>query len=177
MEINGFSEEKNDGRHRARLWAIGYSQIAGVDYQDNFAPVVNDVTFRLVMTLMLSNNWEADIVDVETAFLYGDLEEEIYMKIPEGLAKHLNKKFKDEDCFLLEKSIYGLVQVARQYYKKFIKVMTEELKFQKCLADSCLLMRKDENGTLVVCVYVDDTMCLGDRKAIVRNSEAFLNQG
>ena len=157
---------KNDGRHRAGLCAIGYSQIAGGDYQDNFAPVVNDVTFRLVMTLMLSNNWEADIVDVETVFLYGDLEEEIYMKIPEGLDRHLNKNFKNEDCFLLEKSIYGLVQAARQYYKKFIKVMTDELKFQKCLADSCLLMRKDENGTLVVCVYVDDTMCLGERKAI-----------
>ena len=60
---------KNDGRHRARLCAIGYTQVAGVDFQDNFASVINDVTFRLVMTLMLCNNWEADIVDVETAFL------------------------------------------------------------------------------------------------------------
>ena len=51
------------------------------------------------MTLMISNNWEADIVDVETAFLYGDLEEEIYMKIPQGLGSYLNKKFGDQDCF------------------------------------------------------------------------------
>ena len=82
---------KNDGRHRARLCAIGYTQVAGIDFQDNFAPVINDVTFRLVMALMISNNWEADIVDVETAFLYGDLEEEIYMKIPQGLGSYLKK--------------------------------------------------------------------------------------
>ena len=62
---------KNDGRHRARLCAIGYNQIAGVDFQDNFAPVINDVTFRIIMTLLITNNWDADIVDIERAFLYG----------------------------------------------------------------------------------------------------------
>ena len=66
---------KNDGRHRARLCALGYTQIAGIDHQDNFAPVINDVTFRVIMTLLVSNNWEADIVDIETAFLYGELKE------------------------------------------------------------------------------------------------------
>ena len=62
--------------------------------------------------------------------------------------------------------MYGLVQAARQYYKKFVKVMTEDLKFEKCYADACLLIRKDKSGTLVICVYVDDTLCLGDQKAI-----------
>ena len=58
--------------------------------------------------------------------------------------------------------MYGLVQAARQYYKKFVKVMTEDLNFEKCYADACLLIRKDKSGTLVICVYVDDTLCLGD---------------
>ena len=157
---------KNDGRHRARLCALGYTQIAGIDHQDNFAPVINDVTFRVIMTLLVSNNWEADIVDIETAFLYGELEEEIYIKVPEGLETYLDTMFGPDHCFLLNKAMYGLVQAARQFYKKFIKIMTKELGFEKCLADSCLLRRTNGNGTVLVCVYVDDTMCVGDRKAI-----------
>ena len=62
---------KNDGRHRARLCSIGYTQVAGVDHQENFAPVLNDVTFRIVTTFPISNKWYSDIVDIETAFIYG----------------------------------------------------------------------------------------------------------
>ena len=157
---------KNDGRHRARLCAIGYTQIAGVDFQDNFAPVVNDVAFRVAILLMLANDWDADIIDIETAFLYGDLDEEIYMKIPEGLDVYLEKEFDDDDCLLLIQTIYGLVQAARQYHKKFVEVMVKKLEFKKCMADTCLLKRIDEKGTVIICVYVDDILCIGDRKAI-----------
>ena len=157
---------KNDGRHRARLCAIGYTQVAGVDFQDNFAPVVNDVAFRIAIVMMLANSWDADIVDIETAFLYGDLEEEIYMKVPEGLSEHLETEFGNDDCLMLVQSIYGLVQAARQYYKKFINVMVTKLGFEKCMADSCLLKRSNDKGTLIICVYVDDILCIGDRSAI-----------
>ena len=116
---------KNDGSHRARLCAIGYTQIAGIDHQDNFAPVLNDVTFRLILTLLIEKQWEADIVDVETAFLYGDLEEEIYMEIPEGLNEFGKEKYDGDACFVLEKAMYGLVQAARQFYKKFIQVIVK----------------------------------------------------
>ncbi|KAL7563775.1 hypothetical protein ACA910_020459 [Epithemia clementina (nom. ined.)] len=56
---------KRDGIYRARLVALGYSQIPGIDFFDNFAPVVNDVTFRSILTLMIVENWESMIVDVE----------------------------------------------------------------------------------------------------------------
>ena len=65
------------------------------------------------MTLLVSNNWEADIVDIETAFLYGDLEEKIYIKVPEGLEKYLDTMFGPDHYFLLIKDMYGLVQAAR----------------------------------------------------------------
>ena len=115
---------------------------------------------------MLANGWDADIVDIETAFLYGDLEEEIYMKIPEGYADYLETEFDDNTCLLLVQTMYGLVQAARQYYKKFIEVMVTKLGFKKCMADPCLLKRKNEAGTLIVCVYVDDILCIVDRRAI-----------
>ena len=88
------------------------------------------------------------------------------MKIPEGLEEYLEKEFVKDDCFVLDKAMYGLVQAARQYYKKFIKIMTEDLGFKKYFADACLLQRETELGKVVVCVYVDDNMCIGDRSAI-----------
>ena len=67
---------KGNNVYRARLVALGYSQIPGLDHEDNFSPVVTEVTFRVALVMMLMNDWSSEIVDVETAFLYGDLEEE-----------------------------------------------------------------------------------------------------
>ena len=62
--------------------------------------------------------------------------------------------------------MYGLLQAARQYYKKFIKVIVTKLGFQKCLANACLLKQTNYKGTLIVCVYVDNILCIGKRVAI-----------
>lgn len=64
-------KKKGNGVYRSRLVALGYAQIAGIDHQDNFAPVVHETTFRLVMFLMLLKDWVAEIVGVETAFFMG----------------------------------------------------------------------------------------------------------
>ena len=158
---------KKNGVYRARLVALGYSQIAGIDHQDNYAPVVVDVTFRLVMVLALINDWKYEIVDVETAFLYGELEETIFMKIPEGINYYYDRDaYGAEDCFELTKSIYGLVQAARQFYKKLIRILTENMGFTKCLSDQCLLMKNNDDGVVIVCIYIDDTLCVGDQSAI-----------
>ena len=71
-----------DGYYRARLVACGYSEIAGVDYQENSSPVIHDMTYRIMIVLQIILKLESRIVDVETAFLHGDLEEEIYMDCP-----------------------------------------------------------------------------------------------
>ena len=63
-----------------------------------------------------------EIVDVATAFLYGDLVETIYMTIWEGLDRHVDQVFEDDDCVILDKSIYGLVQAARQFHKKLLRM-------------------------------------------------------
>ena len=70
---------KRDGSYRARLVALGYSQIPGVDYTDNFAPVAHDVSFRIALARMMVEKLDILVMDVETAFLYGDIEEEIFM--------------------------------------------------------------------------------------------------
>ena len=73
---------KKDGTYRARLVALGYSQIPGIDYTDNFAPVAHEVSFRMALARMMVEKLDSLVMDVETAFLYGDIEEEIFMKSP-----------------------------------------------------------------------------------------------
>ena len=71
---------KRDGTYRARLVVLGYSQIPGVDYTDNFAPVAHDVSFRIALARMMVEKLDSLVMDVETAFLYGEINEEIFMK-------------------------------------------------------------------------------------------------
>ena len=109
----------------------------GIDHKDYFSSVINEVTFRCVMVLMIQNNWISEIVDVVTAFLYGGLDEIIFMTIPEGLNQYLETTFEPDDCVILEKSIYRLVQAARQFHCKLIGKMTKDMGFSKCLGDEC----------------------------------------
>ena len=134
-------KKKRNGVYRARLVALGYAQIPGVDQKDNFAPVISEIAFRTILIMGLMYDWTFEIVDIKTAFLYGELEEEIYMKVPEGLSIFMGKEFSENECLILEKSIYGLVQAARQFHKKLIAVLIENMGFEKCIGDECLLMR------------------------------------
>jgi hypothetical protein len=78
-------KKKSNGVYRACLVALGYLQIPGVDYLANFSLVINEMTLQVVLLLMLKNYWKMELINVETAFLYGELEEKLYLKIPEGL--------------------------------------------------------------------------------------------
>ena len=158
-------KKKKDGRYRARLVALGYSQVPGEDYTDTHSPVVNDITFRIILVLMLIFGWETDVVDVTTAFLLGKMEEEVYMTVPEGLELVEDGWDIDEDCVQLLQTIYGTKQASRQYWKHFMSKMKKK-GFMISLIDPCLLMRKDNNGTVIIGVYVDDCLFVGDRKAV-----------
>ena len=74
--------------------------------------------FRYILVLWATYNWEAGIIDIETAFLYGDLEEEIYLHIPEGYREYSTSDLDGEACLLLDHAVYGLVQAALQFFKK-----------------------------------------------------------
>jgi Reverse transcriptase (RNA-dependent DNA polymerase) len=121
---------KDDRRYRARCVAKGYSQIPEKDFQENHAPVVADTTLHLLLVIKRIMKLEAGQFDIETAFLYGVLEEELWMEIPDGYAKYTkdthNKELNSKThCLKLTKAIYGLVQAARQWWKKFKDVLGE----------------------------------------------------
>ena len=139
--------------------ACGYSQIPGVDFTEHFAPVVNDVSFRIMLIAEIKWQLTSKIIDVETAFLHGNLDEEIYMNCPEGMPHEL------DECLLLQKTIYGLVQSARQYYKVFVQAL-KEIGFEGGFPDPCLWMRKSTKGIVILAIYVDDSYCCGHPEAI-----------
>ena len=104
--------------YHARLVAKGFSQIPGMDFTDNYSPVVNDVTFRAEVARMIIENLKGKVVDIDNAFLNGDLEHEIYMKIPEGYGEVINPRVDKEDGLILQKALYGFAQAAKQFWKK-----------------------------------------------------------
>jgi hypothetical protein len=163
---------KDDGRFRARTVAKGFSQIPGKDFQENHAPVVNDTTFHLVLTLKLLFGLESGQFDVETAFLYGDLDEELWMVFPDGYVDYLKEKHnKSYDasiyCLKLKKAIYGLVQAARQWWQKFKQAMLS-LNFKASIADPCLFTKSTKGQTTksFVLIYVDDGGIFGSKEDI-----------
>ena len=157
-------KEKKDGVFRARLVALGYNQVPGVDFTDNFSPVVSDETIKLLIVIMLKKNWDSMMMDIETAFLEGKLTEKIYMSIPEGL--ELLEQVDLDEFLEVGGSMYGLVQAGRIWYKLACAVLVKEGKMKKCDLDPCLFYRKNELGEVIASVYVDDIFSIGDKEAM-----------
>ena len=88
--------------------------MAVVDYTDNFAPVANDVSFRIALAMMMVEMQDSEVMDVETTFLYGEINEEIFMKSPVGM-EEIDPGSSSEDCYQLVKGIYGLCQAPENF--------------------------------------------------------------
>lgn len=101
-------------RHKARLVVKGYTQKEGVDFSETFSPVSTKDSFRIIMALVAHYDMELHQIDVKTAFLNGELEEEIYMQQPEGFIQVGNEHL----VCRLKRSIYGLKQASRQCCEK-----------------------------------------------------------
>ena len=161
---------KKDGRHRARLVAKGYDQVAGIDFFFNFAPVMTDVTLRVLLCLWISNEWYAIQGDVKTAFLNGELEEEIYIEIPDGYMEYLkeSKEKIEGDHLKLEKALYGLVQAARAWWRKFTTHLIKVRGFEQFGNDGCLFVKRNGAEMVILGLYVDDFLLLGEKENVQR---------
>ena len=135
---------KADGsinKYKARLVIKSYRQREGLDYFDTYSPVTIINSIRMIIAIAALCNLEIHQMDVKTAFLNGDLDEEIYMEQPEGfIAPGQEKKV----CKLV-KSLYGLKQAPKQWHEKFDHTMiTSGFKINKC--DKCVYVKEIENG-------------------------------
>jgi len=113
LQANGQVE-----RYKARLVAKGYSQQEGLDYHETFSPVAKMVTVRTTISVAASQDWPLYQMDVHNAFLQGDLNENVYMEMPQGFQTQSEYKV----CKLL-KSLYGLKQASRQWNQKVTEVL------------------------------------------------------
>jgi hypothetical protein len=104
---------KSDGRKKARLVTKGFSQVEGIDYDEIFSPVVWFETVQMMIALAALKNWHITRLDVKTAFLYGELDEELYMEQPEGF----KVQGQDRKVMRLKCAIYGLKQAALAWWK------------------------------------------------------------
>jgi Reverse transcriptase (RNA-dependent DNA polymerase) len=129
-----------------------------LDFQESYAPVINDVTFRILVR-MLTWNLSGKMIDIETAFLHGNLKETIFMEIPKGMDSN-----KDE-CLILKRTIYGLVQSAREFYNKLVLCL-KGYDFMGSLVDPCLWIKHSEFGIVMVVMYVNSCLVIGSKEGI-----------
>ena len=162
--------KKSDGRYKARLVAKGFSQIYGEDYNETFSPVTHFETVRLLLAYACRNDWEIESLDVKTAFLYGQLDEEIYMEQPEGF----KVPGSGNKVYRLLHALYGLKQAALAWNKELHKSLLK-LGFKRSKADPGVYYYQDKSGIMLFIVYVDDGLLMSNSATLLKKKKtAFL---
>ena len=152
-------------RFKARVVARGFSQIPGIDFKDTFAPTLKMVPLRLMFSISASLNLELHHLDIETAFLHGDLEEEIYMEQP---SHFVDPQFPNYVC-KLHKSLYGLKQSPRMWHFKLHTYLVS-IGFNRLQAEPNIYIRKDGAIYVIIGVYVDDLPIASNSIASIRKT-------
>ncbi|KAE8673308.1 hypothetical protein F3Y22_tig00111794pilonHSYRG00058 [Hibiscus syriacus] len=157
-------------RYRARLVVKGYAQKEGIDFNEIFSPVVRLTIVRVVLAMSATLNLHLEQLDVKTTFLHGNLEEEIYMFQPEGFEE---KEKKNLVC-RLNKSLYGLKQALRCWYKRFDSFIMC-LGYNRLNADPCAYFKRSGgNDFVILLLYVDDILVAGPNKDHIKELKAQL---
>lgn len=156
-------------RFKARLVAKGFSQRYKIDYDETFSPVARLDSIRMILSIIAERDLEMIHFDVKTAFLYGSLEEEIWMAEPKGY------ETKAGNACLLRKSLYGLKQASRQWNQCFVSFL-KDFSLKPINTDSCVLVGKHEGQLVLVAVYVDDGLACSSSMATLNTITQYLKR-
>ncbi|KAL2922302.1 Retrovirus-related Pol polyprotein from transposon TNT 1-94 [Bienertia sinuspersici] len=170
-------------RYKSRLVILGNRQKPGIDYEETFAPVAKLTTVRSLLAIASIQGWSMHQMDVKNAFLHGELQETVFMKLPPGYSSigdriEVQSDYDTKQCSTelvckLNKSLYGLKQAPRQWYAK-LRHALEEYDFHQSKSDSSLFIKKTENSITVVLVYVDDLLVAGNSEEVIHSTKKFL---
>lgn len=165
-----FNPDGTIHRHKSRLLACGNSQKEGDDFKETFAPVVKMNTVRYLLRLATAKEWEVHQMDVHNAFLHGDLQEEVYMRLPPGFTHSDPTKV----C-RLNKSIYGLRQAPRCWFAKLSSTLLD-FGFVQSYYDYSLFSYTKGVDEVRVLVYVDDLIIATNSMALMSQFKTYLSQ-
>lgn len=149
-------------RYKARLVARGFSQVAGLDYGDTFSPVLRMSSFRLLLALAAALDLELFHLDVQTAFLHGELPDELYMEQPPYFVSETAPR----SVCRLHRSLYGLKQSPRLWFHKFNEFMLSH-GYHRLNSEPNVYTRHSHDSILIVALYVDDISMLGSTNAVI----------
>ncbi|CAL9021267.1 unnamed protein product [Prunus brigantina] len=142
----------------------------GIDYTETFSPVSTKDAFRIIMALVTHFDMFLHQMDVKTAFLNGELSEEIVMQQPEGFVEEDSKQL----VCKLKKSIYGLKQASRQWYLKFHKIITS-FGFVENRLDECIYLKNSGSRFIFLVLYVDDILLASSDESLLYETKNFLS--
>ncbi|GJV19520.1 putative ribonuclease H-like domain-containing protein [Tanacetum coccineum] len=158
-------------RNKARLVAQGYTQEEGIDYDEVFAPVVRIKAIRLFLAYASFKDFVVHQMDIKSAFLYGKIEEEVYVCQPPG--------FEDPDfldrVYKVEKALYGLHQAPRAWYETLSTYLLDN-GFQRGKINKTLFIKRHKGDILLVQVYVDDIIFGSTKNELRISFEKFMHE-
>ncbi|KAK1686471.1 hypothetical protein QYE76_047319 [Lolium multiflorum] len=157
--------------YKARLVAKGFRQIQGVDYDETFSPVAKLKSVRILLAIAAFFDYEIWQMDVKTAFLNGDIEEELYMVQPKGF---VDPKNADKVC-KLQRSIYGLKQASRSWNRRFDGVI-KDFGFIRTHGEACIYKKVSGSSVAFLILYVDDILLIGNDIELLSSVKGYLNK-
>ena len=157
-------------RYKARLVAKGFTQKDGVNYKETFSPISKKDSFRIIMALVAHYDLELHQMDAKTAFLHGNLNEEVYIDQPMGFIE----KGKEHMVCKLKRSIYGLKQAFRQWYLKFNDTIVS-FGFKENTVDRCIYLKVSGSKFIFLILYVDDILLATNDLHLLYETKRFLS--
>ncbi|GJT57055.1 ribonuclease H-like domain-containing protein [Tanacetum coccineum] len=155
-------------KYKARVMAKGFSHREGIDFDETFSPVVKMVTVRCLICIVVSNDWPLFQLDVNNAFLYGNLNEDIYTSLPLGF-----ECFDKTKVCKLNKALYGLKQAPRQWNAK-LTIVLAEYGYVQSKFDYSLYIKHTDDVFVALLVYVDDFIITGNSLDEIEKFKLFL---